>query len=110
MEDVMRKEHRNSQELLPVLLILLRKLSKGRITSQGFLSFLKTFNQTRRAAVKLSQADIDLVHDFIRVFVPIDDFKSMENATTDAPPPHDNVIKMILLETKNFVAKPNAAK
>lgn len=110
MEDVMRKEHRNSQELLPVLLILLRKLSKGRITSQGFLSFLKTFNQTRRAAVKLSQADIDLVHDFIRVFVPIDDLKSMENATTDAPPPHDNVIKMILLETKNFVAKPNAAK
>lgn len=109
MEDVMRKEHRNSQELLPVLLILLRKLSKGRITSQGFLSFLKTFNQTRRAAVKLSQADIDLVHEFIRVFVPIDDFKSMENATTDAPP-HENVIKMILLETKNFVAKPNAAK
>lgn len=110
MEDVMRREHRNSQELLQILLILLRKLSKGRITSQGFLSFLKTFNQTRRASTKLSRDDIDLVHEFIQVFVSIDQIKSINTLEKSTDVSLDNVTKMILLETKNFVAKASTAK
>jgi hypothetical protein len=107
-QEAMIRENRNCSELFQILLILLKKLSKGKITTQGFYRFLKTLNLTRSATMKLANDDIELIHEFIKVFIPEFQMKTihlLENSPENSP--FDDFTRKIFYETRNFVSKSN---
>lgn len=105
-QEALIRENRNCSELFQILIILLKKLSKGKITTQGFLSFLKTLNLTR-GSMKLDDGDIELIHEFIQVFIPEFQMKTARLLKNSPENSLDDLTKKILNETKNFVSKPN---